>query len=242
MKPPSETAAGDTAVENPVVGIDQSKGDFKYDVNYEFDAGTGLSEKVVDYISAVKKEAPWIREFRQNALKVFYSKPMPTHWATKDLENINFDKIRYYLAQGQKPKRTWDEVPDDIKKTFERLGIPEQERKFLAGVEAQFDSEAAYSNIKEAVAKQGLVYEDFKANMRDNILSQWVIQREVGQRVNIKPEEIKTYFEGHKDEFKRPEGVVLAQILVSTEEKKEDELPALKKKAEDGSSLMDYND
>ena len=83
---------------------------------------------------------------------------MPTHWATKDLENIDFDKIRYYLSQGQKPKRTWDEVPDDIKKTFERLGIPEQERKFLAGVEAQFDSEAAYSNIKDIVAKQGVIF------------------------------------------------------------------------------------
>ena len=87
--------------------------------------------------------------------------------------------------------------------------------------------------LEEAVAKQGLVYEDFKSNMRDNILSQWVIQREVGQRVNIKPEEIKTYFEGHKDEFKRPEGVTLAQILVATEDKKEDELPALRKKAEE---------
>ena len=87
--------------------------------------------------------------------------------------------------------------------------------------------------LEEAVAKQGMVYEDFKANMRDNILSQWVIQREVGQRVNIKPEEIKAYFEEHKSEFKRPEGVVLAEILVSTEEKKEDELPALKKKAEE---------
>src|SRR5262245_61060493 len=127
------TAIADEAAVNPVAGIDQTRGDFKYAVNYEFDAGTGLSEKVVDYISAVKKEAPWLREFRQNALKVFRSKPLPTHWATRDLENINFDKIRYYLAQGQKPKRTWDEVPDDIKKTFERLGIPEQERKFLAG-------------------------------------------------------------------------------------------------------------
>lgn len=87
--------------------------------------------------------------------------------------------------------------------------------------------------LEEAVSKQGLVYEDFKANMRDNILSQWVIQREVGQRVSIKPEEIKTYFEAHKDEFKRPEGVVLAQILVSTEEKKEDELPALRKRADE---------
>ncbi|MFM7750103.1 MAG: Fe-S cluster assembly protein SufB, partial [Opitutaceae bacterium] len=110
---------------NPVAGIDQSRGDFKYDVAYEFDAGTGLNERTIDYISSVKKEASWIRDFRHNALKVFNSKPMPVHWATRDLGNINFDKIRYYLAQGQKPKRTWDDVPDDIKKTFERLGIPE---------------------------------------------------------------------------------------------------------------------
>jgi peptidyl-prolyl cis-trans isomerase SurA len=87
--------------------------------------------------------------------------------------------------------------------------------------------------LEEAVAKQGMVYEDFKSNMRDNILTQWVIQRDVGGRVNIKPEEIKAYFESHKDEFKRPEGVVLAQILVATEDKKEDELPPLKKKAEE---------
>ena len=102
------------------------------------------------------------------ALKTFLAKPMPTHWATKDLENINFDKIRYYLAQGQKPKRTWDEVPDDIKKTFERLGIPEQERKFLAGVEAQFDSEAAYSNIKETVAKQGVIFVNSTEGLREH--------------------------------------------------------------------------
>jgi len=153
---------------NPVAGIDQSRGDFKYDVAYEFDAGTGLNERTVDYISAVKKEAPWIREFRHNALKVFNSKPMPVHWATRDLENINFDKIRYYLAQGQKPKRTWDEVPDDIKKTFERLGIPEQERKFLAGVEAQFDSEAAYSNVKEIVAKQGVIFLNSTEALREH--------------------------------------------------------------------------
>ena len=118
----------DTAVDNPVEGIDQSAGNFSYDMKYEFDAGTGLNERTVDYISSVKKELPWLREFRMNALKTFHSKPLPTHWATKDLENINFDKIRYYLSQGQKPKRTWDEVPADIKRTFERLGIPEQER------------------------------------------------------------------------------------------------------------------
>ena len=154
----TEILGTDSAVENPAVGIDQSVGDFTYDVKYEFDAGSGLNEGTVRYISSVKKEAPWILDFRLKAYQTFLDKPMPTHWATKDLESIDFSKIRYYLSQGQKPKRTWDEVPDDIKKTFERLGIPEQERKFLAGVEAQFDSEAAYSNVKDIVAKQGDIF------------------------------------------------------------------------------------
>jgi len=157
----------DVPVENPAVGIDQAVGDFTYDVKYAFDAGSGLSEKTVRYISTVKKEASWLLDFRLAALKTFYSKPMPTHWATKDLENIDFDKIRYYLSQGQTPKRTWDEVPEDIKRTFERLGIPEQERKFLAGVEAQFDSEAAYSNIKDIVAKQGVIFVNSTEALRE---------------------------------------------------------------------------
>jgi len=140
------------------IAIDREKGNFSYKMDYAFDAGTGLNEGVIDYICNVKGEDDWIRSFRKRALKVFEEKPMPTHWASKDLETIQFDKIRYYLSQGQKPKRTWDEVPADIKATFERLGIPEQERKFLAGVEAQFDSEAAYSNIKEAVGKQGVIF------------------------------------------------------------------------------------
>ena len=173
MKPPTETdilpdPAEAAAMENPAVGIDQSAGNFSYNMEYAFDAGTGLSEDTIRYISSVKKEAPWILEFRLKALKKFFSMPMPTHWATKDLENIDFQKIRYYLSQGQKPKRTWDEVPDDIKKTFERLGIPEQERKFLAGVEAQFDSEAAYSNIKEIVSKQGVIFVNSTEGLREH--------------------------------------------------------------------------
>jgi len=161
--PPDDTTGG-----NPVTGIDQTVGDFTYDVKYDFDAGTGLTPATIDYISAAKKEAEWIREFRHKALKIFESKPLPTHWATKDLENVDFSKIRYYLAQGQKPKRSWDEVPDDIKKTFERLGVPEQERKFLAGVEAQFDSEAAYSNIKAAVEKQGVIFMNSTQALREH--------------------------------------------------------------------------
>src|SRR6516162_6367191 len=141
--------------ETKAVDIDRNIGDFYYDVAYAKDAGRGLSEKTIHYISDVKEDPDWVREFSLRGLKTFLEKPLPTHWASKDLEAIDFDKIRYYLAPGTGAKRSWDEVPDDIKRTFERLGIPEQERKFLAGVEAQFDSEAVYSNIKELVAKQG---------------------------------------------------------------------------------------
>ena len=140
------------------IDVDRDKGDFHYETDYEFDAGVGLREEVVRYISEVKGEDEWIRDYRLKAFEVFGRKPLPTHWATHDLKNIHFDKIRYYLAKGQQPSRTWDEVPDDIKETFERLGIPEQERKFLAGVEAQFDSEAAYSRMKEDLEKQGVLF------------------------------------------------------------------------------------
>jgi Fe-S cluster assembly protein SufB len=140
------------------IDIDREKGNFHFDTSYAFDAGVGLSEKVVRYISEVKEEEPWLLDFRLKALTAFEGKPMPTHWATKDLNNIDFDVIRYYLAKGQTPSRTWDEVPEDVKITFERLGIPEQERKFLAGVEAQFDSEAAYSRMDEDLEKKGVIF------------------------------------------------------------------------------------
>ncbi len=133
-------------------------GNFSYPEDYQYDAGIGLTADTVNYISDVKGDPDWVREFRLKALEVFQSKPTPTHWASKDLETIQYDKIRYYLSKGQQPKRSWDEVPDDVKRTFERLGIPEKERKFLAGVEAQFDSEAAYSNVKAAVADQGVIF------------------------------------------------------------------------------------
>ncbi|MEC8942004.1 MAG: Fe-S cluster assembly protein SufB [Verrucomicrobiota bacterium] len=140
------------------IDIDQSKGDFSYPESHKYDAGRGLSPATIDYICDVKEDPDWVRKFRHRALKTFLGKPMPTHWATKDLENIDFDIIRYYLSDGAKPTRSWDEVPDDIKETFERLGIPEQERAFLAGVEAQYDSEAAYSNVKEEIEKDGVIF------------------------------------------------------------------------------------
>jgi Fe-S cluster assembly protein SufB len=140
------------------LNIDRSIGDFTFPERNKFDAGRGLSEKTVDYICDVKKDPQWIRDFRHRALKVFRDKPMPTNWATEDLNSIDFDVIRYYLSDGEKPKRSWADVPADILETFERLGIPQQERAFLAGVEAQFDSEAAYSNVKEELTKQGVIF------------------------------------------------------------------------------------
>lgn len=148
--------------------IDRDKGNFFYDSKYEFDAGIGLTEDTVRYISEVKNEDEWMRDFRLKALEIFNKKPMPTNWASEDLENIDFNKIRYYLAHGQMPKRSWDEVPDDVKETFERLGIPEQERKFLAGVEAQFDSEAAYSRMKDDLSKQGVIFVGSTEGLREH--------------------------------------------------------------------------
>ena len=123
-----------------------------------FDAGYGLTEATIDYICDVKDDPEWVRQFRKNALAVFESKPMPTHWASPDIKKIDFSQIRYYLSDGERPKRSWDDVPEDVKRTFERLGVPEQERQFLAGVEAQYDSESAYSNMKEELRSQGVIF------------------------------------------------------------------------------------
>ena len=157
------------------IDVDREKGNFHFDTDYAYDAGVGLSEEVVKYISGVKEEEPWLLDFRLKALGAFEGKPLPTHWASKDLENINFDQIRYYLSKGQKPSRTREEVPDDVKNTFERLGIPEQERKFLAGVEAQFDSEAAYSRMKDDLEEKGVLFMGSTEGLKEHpeIFKKW---------------------------------------------------------------------
>ena len=142
------------------LNLDRSIGDFSFAEDYAYNAGVGLTREVVEYISKVKGEDDWIRDFRLNALKTFESMEMPTHWASKKLDGLDFSKIRYYLAKAEKKKKSWDEVPDDVKRTFEKLGVPEQERSFLAGVEAQFDSESAYSNMKEHLEKDGVIFVD----------------------------------------------------------------------------------
>jgi len=149
------------------IDVDRGKGDFHFPEKHKYDAGRGLSEKTIQYISDVKDDPQWVRDFRMRALGIFRSKPVPTHWAPPDIANINFDEIRYYLADGQRPKRTWDEVPEEVLKTFERLGVPEQERAFLAGVEAQYDSEAAYSNMHEDLKKKGVIFVNSSEGLKE---------------------------------------------------------------------------
>ncbi|MDR0728078.1 MAG: Fe-S cluster assembly protein SufB [Puniceicoccales bacterium] len=136
----------------------ETKGDFRYALNYSLDAGRGLSHATLDYISDAKGEEPWIRRWRHEALDIFLQKPMPLEWAPAVLRELRFEDFHYYLAQGTESRQSWEELSPEVKRTFERLGIPEQEQKFLAGVEAQFDSEAAYARIQERLRAQGVIF------------------------------------------------------------------------------------
>ena len=131
-----------------------------------FKSGRGLSHEVVDQISDIKNEADWMRQFRHDALEIFYSKQMPT-WGA-DLSGIDFDDIFYYLRPAEKQSTNWDDVPEDIKRTFDRLGIPEAERRFLAGVGAQYESEVVYHSLKEEWEKLGVVFLDMDSGLREH--------------------------------------------------------------------------
>ncbi|MDR2812231.1 MAG: Fe-S cluster assembly protein SufB [Puniceicoccales bacterium] len=140
--------------------------DFHFDMPYALDAGIGLNRDTVEYISTVKGEDRWLRAFRLQALEAFLAMPMPEILKPYVGNDLNFDKIRYYLANNQVPQHSWDDVSSEIKATFDRLGIPERERKFLAGVEAQFDSEAAYNRIQDTIAKEGVIFVDSTVGLK----------------------------------------------------------------------------
>ncbi|MGD0766067.1 MAG: Fe-S cluster assembly protein SufB [Dehalococcoidia bacterium] len=138
---------------------------FHDDADYVFRTERGLSRKVVEQIAGIKEEPQWMREFRARALEIFEKKPMPT-WGP-DLSTVNFDDMFYYARASDRAEREWSEVPDQIRNTFDRLGIPEAERKFLAGVGAQYDSETVYHNIREELSKQGVIFVDMDTAVRD---------------------------------------------------------------------------
>ncbi|HID04326.1 MAG TPA: Fe-S cluster assembly protein SufB, partial [Aigarchaeota archaeon] len=143
--------------EQPKIEFDYSKYDFKDPELYEYKAQPGLSREVIEKISELKGEDEWIRKFRLKSYEIFLRKPMPL-WGA-DLSEVNFDDIHYYVKPSdRKMARSWDEVPDYIKQTFDRLGIPEAERKFLAGVGAQYESEVVYHNLKKDLEKKGVIF------------------------------------------------------------------------------------
>lgn len=145
-------------------------GDYKYGFRdpdtFVFKTRRGLDRKVVEQISAMKEEPKWMLEFRLKALDHFMKRPMPT-WGG-DLSNLNLDEIYFYTKPTDKEGRSWEEVPDTIKKTFDRLGIPEAEQKFLSGVGAQYESEMVYHNIQKHLAEKGVIFKSIENGLREH--------------------------------------------------------------------------
>ncbi len=136
----------------------EEKYGFKDDVESTIKTQKGLNEDVIKEISKYKKEPSWMIEFRLKAYGIFKSKPMP-QWGA-NLNEINFDEIIYYASPSDKKSNSWEDVPEYVKKTFDKLGIPEAERKFLGGVGAQYDSEVIYHNLRKDLEEQGVIFTD----------------------------------------------------------------------------------
>ena len=132
--------------------------------NYVFKSERGLSKKVVEQISEMKGEPGWMRQFRLKSLELFEKRPMPT-WGA-DLSGIDFDNIYYYIKPIAQQGKTWDDIPSDIKNTFEQLGIPQAEQKYLAGVTAQYESEVVYHKVREDLEKLGVIFTDMDTALR----------------------------------------------------------------------------
>jgi Fe-S cluster assembly protein SufB len=144
----------------PVIQTEQSyaeKFGFHDDVAAFFKANKGLTRDVVAQISEIKGEPEWMKEFRLRALELFHQKKDPP-WGSEQLQEIDFDNIHYYVRATDRDERSWDDVPEYIRKTFDKLGIPEAEKKYLAGVGAQYDSEVVYHNIREDLEKLGVIF------------------------------------------------------------------------------------
>ena len=133
---------------------------------YAYKAPKGLNREIVESISEYKDEPQWMREFRLKALEHFYSRPTPK-WGG-NLDQIDFDDIHYFVRASEKNSRDWSEVPEDIKNTFDRLGIPEAERKFLSGVGAQYESEVVYHQVNEKLEAQGVIFTDMDTALREH--------------------------------------------------------------------------
>jgi Fe-S cluster assembly protein SufB len=130
-----------------------------------FEPKRGLSPAVVEEISALKSEPDWMRKFRLKALKHFERRPMP--WWGADLSDIDFENIYYFIRSTEKQAKNWEELPEDIKGTWDKLGIPEAEKKYLGGVSAQYESEVVYHKIKKELDDIGVLFTDMDSALRD---------------------------------------------------------------------------
>ena len=158
--------ATDSTVDPASAGIGEiNKYDFRTETKPVFKVRKGIDAEIVAQISEMKGEPEWMRSFRLDAFKIFESKPTPK-WGG-DIA-LDFQDIYYYLKPVEHQGKTWDEVPEEIKKTFEKLGIPEAEKKFLAGVKAQFESEVVYGSLKEDLSKQGVIFTDTDTALREH--------------------------------------------------------------------------
>src|SRR3989338_2835939 len=154
-----------TAATEQVFDKDYSRYGFHDKEEYVFKSQKGLSKEIVEQISKIKNEPEWMLKFRLKSLEEFYRRPMP-QWGA-NLNIINFDDIYYYLRPTDKQSDSWDDVPEYIKNTFNKLGIPEAEQKFLGGVGAQYESEVVYHKIRDDLAKQGVVFLDMDGGLRE---------------------------------------------------------------------------
>lgn len=151
----------------PEVGVGEYQFGFHDSTDkYVFTARKGLDREIVEKISEIKNEPAWMREFRLHALDIFFKKPMP-NWGG-DLSHLNFQDIHYYVRASASQEKSWDDVPEEIRKTYDRLGIPEAEKKYLAGVKAQYESEVVYGSLQEDLAKQGVIFTDTDSALREH--------------------------------------------------------------------------
>lgn len=146
--------------------VDRGVYDIKNEVRYTFKVDEGLTEEIVREISREKDEPEWMTEFRLKSLAIYQSKPVPV-WGA-DLQGLDMENIITYIRPDTGLNSDWAEVPEDIKNTFDRLGIPEAEQSSLAGVGAQYDSEVVYHSIREELVQQGVIYTDMETALREH--------------------------------------------------------------------------
>jgi len=147
-------------------GIGEYKFGFNDPDTSVYKSGKGLDREIVEKISEMKGEPAWMLEFRLKALDHFIKRPMPT-WGG-DLSNLNLDEIYFYVKPSESESKSWEDVPDAIKNTFDKLGIPEAERKFLAGLGAQYESEMVYHKVQDHLEKQGVIFLSIEDGLRQH--------------------------------------------------------------------------